>query len=105
MTLYWVIIIMRYRKNISLKSLQGIVWLLEVNGLDFMDFGLFLQLGFAVEVGLRDVWFIFDGLKNDFFVVVALAAIEQDVAFAFLFEELYRMTFIIFLQYLFLYIL
>lgn len=70
-----------------------------------MDFGLFFQLGFAVEVGLRDVWFIFDGLKDDFFVVVAFAAIEQDVAFAFLFEELYRMTLIIFLQCLFLYIL
>lgn len=51
------------------------------------------------------VWLNFDGLKHDFLVVVAFAAIEQDVAFAFLFEELDRMTLLFFLQYLFLCIL
>lgn len=53
-------------------------------------------------INLADVWFIFDGLQDDFFVVVAFAAIEQNVAFAFLFEEFYRMAFVFFFQYLFL---
>lgn len=76
MTLCWVIIIMRYRKNISLKSLQGMVYLLEVNGLDFMYFGLLFKLSFAARICLVDVWFMFDGLKDDLFVIVAFAAIE-----------------------------
>lgn len=35
-----------------------------------------------------DAWLIFYWLKDDFLVIVAFAAIEQDMAFAFLFEAL-----------------